>query len=104
MSPTGVAVFQNGVPHYQPDELTETYAQHRQVFPHHGIFLSVVPTYIGGYMALTWGSQGTDLAKAVDLATLDARFSAAGFATDYYTPDVHRAAFALPPWVRRLVR
>ena len=104
MSPTGVAVFQNGVPHYQPDELTETYAQHRQVFPHHGVFLSVVPTYVGGYMALTWGSQGTDLAKAADPATLDARFSAAGFATDYYTADVHRAAFALPPWVRRLVR
>ena len=104
MSERGVAVFQNGVPHYQPDELSETYGQHRQVFPHHGVFLSVVPTYVGGYMALTWGSQGTALAAAADASTLKARFAQAAFATDYYTPEVHLAAFALPPWVARLVR
>jgi spermidine synthase len=103
LSPKGVAVFQNGVPHYQPDELSDTYAQHRQVFGKHGVMVSVVPTYVGGFMALTWGSEGTDLGKTVDLATLDSRFKAAGFETDYYTPRIHLAAFALPRWIERLV-
>jgi spermidine synthase len=39
----------------------------------------------------------------VNLATLSARFEAAGIETDYYTPAVHLGAFALPPYVSRLV-
>lgn len=98
----GVVVFQNGAPFYQPDELKDTMAQLRQVFPETGCYLTVTPTYTGGFMALTWGSKGTRLAAA-DRADLAARWQAAGVRTDYYNPDVHFGAFALPEWVRRLV-
>jgi spermidine synthase len=54
LRPGGVAVFQNGVPFYQPDELADTHRLFRRLFAHHGVYLSVVPTYVGGFMALTW--------------------------------------------------
>jgi spermidine synthase len=52
-------------------------------------------------MAFGWGSDSN--ARHVDLTTLEARFKAAGISTDYYTPEVHRGAFALPPYVARLI-
>ena len=37
-------------------------------------------------------------------AELERRFQAAGVATRYYTPEIHRASFALPPYVRGMLR
>jgi len=97
----GVAIFQNGAPFYQPEELTETVAQLRGVFPKLGLYLTVVPTYTGGYMALTWASKRTELGRMGE-AELAARIDALGLVTDHYAADVHRAAFAVPPWIRKL--
>ena len=52
-------------------------------------------------MAFGWGTDGN--ARAVSEDTLSNRFAAAGIATRYYTPAVHKAAFALPGYVARLV-
>jgi spermidine synthase len=98
----GVGVFQTGCPFYQADELTETDRLLRSVFANAGVYLTVVPTYTGGFMALTWGANGLALGST-PVETLRARFKAAGVETDYYTPDMHRAAFALPPWLARLL-
>lgn len=101
LSDRGIAVFQNGCPFFQPEELSETLKQLRGVFPHAGTYLTVTPTYIGGFMALTWASRGTALGSlpAADVAR---RVEAAGLATDYYNAAIHTAAFALPEWIRRL--
>lgn len=98
----GVAVFQTGVPFFQPDELTQTHKQLDKAFNKHGVYLCVTPTYIGGFMAVTWGSRGTDLGT-LDHRALKERFRHAEIKTDYYTPDLHKAAFALPAWIERLV-
>ena len=100
LTPTGVSVYQTGAPFFQPQELTQAMAQMRPAFAHTGLYLTAVPTYVGGFMALAWGSVQTDLAAAP--ADLEARFAAGPVATDYYTPAVHRAAFAIPPWIGRL--
>lgn len=99
--PRGVAVFQNGVPFYQDDELAEARAQMSAVFRHHGLYLIVVPTYVGGFLAVTWASDETQLGGTATLETLAARFEQSAITTDYYTPEVHLASFALPAWVRR---
>ncbi|MFP3942801.1 MAG: polyamine aminopropyltransferase [Alphaproteobacteria bacterium] len=101
LSPKGVAVFQNGVPFFQAKELTETMPQLRRAFADTGVYLTVVPTYSGGYMALSWASNGLapDAAAPDELRRLWAQ---AGLSTDYYSPDFHRAAFVLPPWMERL--
>lgn len=98
----GVVVFQNGAPFYQPSELSDTMAQLRGVFPHSGCYLTVTPTYTGGFMALTWGSKGTRIGAA-DRAEVERRWQAAGVQTDYYNPDIHFGAQAQPEWIRRLM-
>ena len=97
-----LAVFQNGVPFFQPEELVDTLKQMQRTFRYCGVYLSVVTTYIGGYMALTWASNDAILGDHRKWRGLDAAFAAARLRTDYYTPAVHRAAFALPKWIERL--
>lgn len=104
LTPRGVAVFQNGVPHYQDDELAQSHAQLSEVFRHHGLYLIVVPTYVGGFLAVTWASEAMELGRTVSLETLSLRFAQSGISTDYYTPEVHFASFALPAWVRRKLK
>jgi len=100
LAPGGILVTQNGVPFLQGAELTGTMRAFGTLFTDATCYLATVPTYAGGPMAFGWGTDGP--ARSVDLATLQARFEAAGITTDYYTPEVHLAAFALPPYVSRL--
>lgn len=104
LAPNGFAVFQNGVPFFQPEELTDTLKQMQRTFRYCGVYLAVVPTYIGGFMALTWASQDAILGDPKKWAGLETAFAAARLKTDYYTPAIHRAAFALPAWIERLVK
>ena len=104
LAPGGFAVFQNGVPFFQPEELTDTLKQMQRTFRYCGVYLTVVPSYIGGFMALTWASNEAILGEPAKWSGLEAAFAAARLKTDYYTPAIHRAAFALPAWVERLVR
>lgn len=104
LRPGGFAVFQTGVPFYQPEEMTDTLKQMGRIFGTCGTYLSVVPTYIGGFMALTWVSNGDAvLGDPRKAKKITAAFEAAAFKTEYYTPAIHQAAFALPAWIQRLV-
>ena len=102
LSPGGVLVTQNGVPYLQPEELTRSVALWRPLFADAACYLAAVPTYVGGFMALGWATDDTAL-RSVPVETLEQRFAAAGIETDYYTPAVHKAAFALPPYIGRLI-
>ncbi len=102
LTPQGVAVFQTGTPFYQPSELAGTMPQLHHAFEKAGVYYTITPTYTGGPMALTWASNGTVLGETED-ATLARLYDAIGLRTDYYSPEIHKAAFALPPWMRRVV-
>ena len=104
LAPGGFAVFQNGVPFFQPEELTDTLKQMQRTFRYCGVYLAVVPSYIGGFMALTWVSQDAILGDPAKMAGVETAFAASRIKTDYYTPAIHRAAFALPAWIDRLVK
>ncbi len=98
----GILVNQNGVPFLQGGEITDTYRRRRVHFADVGFYVAAVPTYVGGVMALGWASPSLR-PRAETLETLRARFAAAPIPTRYYTPDVHKAAFALPRYVEVLV-
>lgn len=102
MTERGVVVFQNGAPFYQPEELTDTMDQLRGVFAHSGCYLTVTPSYIGGFMALTWGSKGTSL-NQLGTDDIARRIGNIGLQTDYYNAAIHSGAFALPQWIARLM-
>jgi spermidine synthase len=97
----GILVTQNGVPFLQGEELTNTMRAFRALFSDATCYLATIPTYAGGPMAFGWGTDGA--ARATPPDVLQGRFDAAGIATDYYTPEVHKAAFALPGYVARLI-
>ncbi|UWQ64466.1 polyamine aminopropyltransferase [Leisingera caerulea] len=97
----GIIVTQNGVPFMQGEELTGTLRAFQALFTDASCYLATVPTYAGGPMAFGWGSH-SDKARNVSLADLEERFAAAGIETGYYNPEVHKAAFALPNYVKKL--
>ncbi len=104
LRPGGFATFQTGVPFYQPAEITDALKEMRRFFPQSGLYLSVVPTYIGGFMALSWGCKGPGtLGTDKGIKKAAAGFRRAKLKTDYYNPAIHGAAFALPEWIARLV-
>ncbi len=98
----GIMATQNGVPIYQGAELRMAAINLKSVFAHSGFYVVPVPTYGGGLMTLGWASQDTDLAAgggeglaaAVDRLDLEAR---------YYSAAIHRAAFALPGYIREII-
>ena len=102
LRPGGILVTQNGVPFFQPDELESTMRSFRALFRDATCYLAAVPTYVGGFMAFGWGSD-EPAHRSASIATLTERFSAAGLDTRYYTPEVHRASFALPRFVLDIV-
>jgi spermidine synthase len=102
LAPGGFATFQTGVPFYQPQEITDALAELRASFPQSGLYLTVVPTYIGGFMALSWAGKGKRLGTPSGIKRARAAFARAKLKTDYYNPDIHAAAFALPEWIKRL--
>lgn len=101
LTPGGIIVTQNGVPFMQGDELTGTMRAFQALFSDAWCYLATIPTYAGGPMALGWGTDSK--ARHVSLDELKDRFKAADISTDYYTPEVHAGAFALPGYVLKLI-
>ena len=98
----GFATFQTGVPFYQPWEITEALTEMKRYFPQSGLYLTVVPTYVGGFMALSWAGDGR-LGTPAGIRSAARRYANAKLKTDYYNPEIHAASFAFPEWVKRLV-
>jgi spermidine synthase len=100
----GYATFQTGVPFYQPWEITEALQELARFFPRSGLYLTVVPTYIGGFMALSWATKGgKPLGTPAGIRKAKAAYRRLKLKTDYYNPEIHAAAFALPNWIKVLV-
>jgi spermidine synthase len=103
LRPGGFATFQTGVPFYQPWEITEALADLAAYFPQSGLYLTVVPSYVGGFMALSWAGMEKPLGTTAGIRRAATRFARAKLKTDYYNPQIHAAAFAFPEWIKRLV-
>jgi spermidine synthase len=98
----GILVTQAGNPALAGRELADVMARKRAAgFADVDFLLTVVPTYVGGFMALGWGSDDATR-RRVRSDTLRARPIPEGLR--YYTPEVHVAAFAHPAWVEQVAR
>ena len=53
-------------------------------------------------MLFGWATDDPSL-RTVSVETLRDRYAAAGIRTRYYNPEIHKASFALPQYVRELV-
>jgi spermidine synthase len=99
----GVLVTQNGVPIFQPHELTGTIRKFSRLFKDATCYIAAIPTYVGGHMAMGFATDDKRR-RQTPAGTIAARYRSAGsFATKYWTPDVHVAAFALPRFIGDVV-
>jgi len=101
LSDRGVIVNQCGVPAMQAEELAETSLRRGKFFPDIWAYVAAVPTYVGGYMTLGWAAKDPAM-RAVPVEEIRARAARAGIAgTGYWTPEIHAAAFQLPPYIAK---
>ncbi len=103
LTPAGLLVNQAGVPFMQGGELAGTTVLRSRIFTSVSAYVAAVPTYIGGFMALGIASMG-----AMQLLSSDSvrqRATTAGIlgTTRYWSPSMHAAAFALPPYIAQYV-
>lgn len=92
----GILVNQNGVPFLQKNELRLTKENRKPHFKNVGFYVTSVPTYAGGLMALGWAS---DKKYKVSETKLEERLLNVEGKMRYYTPAIHKAAFALPQFM-----
>lgn len=75
----------------------------RRFFPHVHMYLAHIPTYPMGTWSFTLAGAGPHPVDDFDDARAAARLEPFADALRYYTPAVHRAAFALPRFVERML-
>jgi len=102
ISDGGIIVTQNGVPFVQEPELRTSYDRLNTLFSDVSFYLAAIPSYVGGSMAFGWATNDITLRKLALLGITN-RYVEAGIETDYYTPEVHQAAFSLPLHIQRML-
>jgi len=98
----GLIVTQSSSALLLTNELLSIYANLKAVFPLVRVYLAPVPSYPGVLWSFTLASAGND-PLALDEATVRQRLEARGISSRYYSPQMHLASFALPPFLAGLL-
>ena len=98
----GIMVNQNGVPFLQGSTVTLTYRNRSPYFKDTLFYIAAIPTYVGGNMAFGWASDNGDYLQIPE-EELAKRLQSVSGVMRYYTPAIHKAAFALPKYIQDLV-
>ncbi len=98
----GLMVAQSSSPLFMADELKSQVENMRRVFPIVRTYLGYVPGYPGCLWSYTIGSKRHG-PTAVDKTTIGERLARASMSPRYYSPEIHHAAFALPPFVAEMI-
>ncbi|WP_027365444.1 polyamine aminopropyltransferase [Desulfotruncus alcoholivorax] len=93
----GLLVAQTESPFFNRDLISRVNATMKSIFPIVRMFLGIVPTYPGGAWTFTVGSKKYDPLE-VDTDKLP------NLNTKWYSPEMHRSVFVLPPFFRELIR
>ena len=102
LSKEGIFVNQNGVPFMQKGEITDTYSRRLAFFKDTGFYIASVPTYVGGFMAFGWATDSVEY-RQLSIEEITRRLSFVDGEMRYYTPAIHKASFALPRFVEKLL-
>lgn len=97
LGPDGVFVTQTESPFSGLERIKAVYSSVGERFPLVRVYLIDVPTYPGGTWAVTLGSKGPDPVKAP-------RDKVDEVKAKYYSADMHRRAFILPPFLKEALQ
>jgi len=93
----GIMVAQTESPFFNDDLIRRVYKDIASVFPITKLYLASIPTYPSGLWSFTMGSKKWD-PEQVDESSLP------DLETKYYSPDIHKAVFRLPNFVKNLLK
>ena len=92
----GIFVAQTESPFFFEELIKRIYKDVSKVFPVTRLFLGNVPAYPGGLWTFTMGSKKYD-----PLETDTGKIAPLG--TRFYSPEIHRSCFILPPFVKQMI-
>jgi len=92
----GILVAQTESPFFNKNLLAEVNQVLKGIYPLVRVFLTCIPCYIAGFWTFTIASKRYDPLG-------EFRRDGAGSDNLYYTPEVHRAAFVLPPFIKSIL-
>jgi spermidine synthase len=103
LAPKGILVAQSESPFdpSQRDVVEKVSRSFREIFPIAATYLAFIPTYATGMWSFTLASKRLHPLRDYDGEGAGKRLK--GFGLKYYNPEIHRAAFALPTFVRHLI-
>ena len=95
----GIMVAQTEYPFLKGDFIKQVYSSLKEVFPIVSPYLAFIPTYPTGMWSFAFASK-----KYHFINDLNPEFTKP-FADrlKYYTPEIHKAAFALPPFIKKMI-
>ena len=98
---SGIMVNQHESPYYPDDALAmqKAHKEIKSVFPIALVYQAHIPTYASGHWLFGFASKGLD-----PVADLDAGWNSLGLGTRYYNTDLHKGCFALPNYVKELLK
>ncbi len=99
----GILITQNGVPFFQPDEVSVTNNRMKSAGFKDNTFATVpVPTYVGGLMTLGWGCDDPQNRQKT-CEQIGKKWNTLGITTKYYNPQIHVSSFSLPNYIADLL-
>lgn len=100
----GIFVNQNGCPFLWSDARFNTVFQARaRHFKDTRLYVTAVPTNIGGFMTFGWASNCDDY-RLLSEEVLQSRLIRVKGEMQYYNPAIHKASFALPEFVIKMFK
>ena len=99
LKPGGVFVCQSESPHQHPDIIRTVFGELRKAFKHQGMYLAHMPTYPTGCWSFSMNSNDVTVEQGADRAAKATK----PIDTRYYNRELHRAAFVLPNFCRKLI-
>ncbi|MDD4492993.1 MAG: polyamine aminopropyltransferase [Eubacteriales bacterium] len=93
----GIFVEQTESPFFHGELIKNVYSNMAKLFPVARLYTCPIPTYPGGYWSFTMGSKKYDPLKTDIVKIYDVK-------TRYYTPEIHKSAFALPAFVKEIIK
>lgn len=99
LNDNGILVAQAESPYFEKQAIGAMYANLKEIFRLVKIYTCFMPIYPSGYWAFLYCSKGPDPLSDLDLE----RWRKLDIKTRYYNPETHRAAFALPQFVKDII-
>lgn len=93
----GMMVTQSESPLIYPTVFRDIYLNICKVFEYPSVYLTPIPTYVAGPWAFSVGSKQYDPRTIID----DSRIP---LGLKYYNSEIHRAVFAMPEFIKTLIK